>query len=187
MKKYSFIYTLASALMMGVVALSGLTSCSSSDDAVADVKPEVKPETKYVYQVSIPAGFSGSEGTRAVTFNDNNTSTATFLTTEEVYAYLVTGSSGSEIYTLLGGKLQPASNGDPCTLVGTFTSPSPIQTNNVLILMYNMTNPGSSEDESYFNYDDNGNNYDHNVHDGATARVKVTVSGGGYYGGEHCG
>lgn len=172
MKKFSFIYTLASVLMMGAVALSGLTSCSSSDDAVADVKPDVKPETKYVYQISIPAGFaSNEEGTRAWNLSTNK---AYFDEEEVVHVYRYDEALGT--YTCLTGTLKPddiSTTGESCTLVGELTSSTSIDDGDVLYLMYNMTNPGSSEDGCYFNYDSDGYS-DYSILDGATAKIQVT-------------
>ena len=79
--------TLAAALLTGVVALSGLTACSSSDDSIADETPIVNPAQPKTYHVRIHASM-GDGTTRAVSF-DGTTSNSFFTEGEVVLVYNV--------------------------------------------------------------------------------------------------
>ena len=80
--------TLAAALLTGVVALIGLTACSSSDDNIADETPIVNPTQPKTYHVRIHASMGSDGTTRAVSF-DGTTSNSFFTESEVVLVYNV--------------------------------------------------------------------------------------------------
>ena len=88
--------TLAAALLTGVVALSGLTACSSSDDSIADETPIVNPTQPKTYHVRIHASMGSDGTTRAVSF-DGTTSNSFFTESEVVIALNATkGGAGQD-------------------------------------------------------------------------------------------
>ena len=71
MKRKNYIFSLASALLMGTMALS-LTACSSEDIVANNTQQPAQGEVR-TYTVSIPATFSDNAGTRAVAFDNSGT------------------------------------------------------------------------------------------------------------------
>ena len=135
MKRKNYIISLASALLMGTMALS-LTACSSEDNIANNTQQPAQGEAR-TYTVSIPATFSGDEAqTRAVTFDNSGTpptATGSFETTENIYVYNETKG------TLLSGTLHPSdisADKKHCQLAGTLTGT--IDASDKLTLVYNM-------------------------------------------------
>lgn len=119
MKRKSYIFSLASALLMGTMALS-LTACTSEDNIENNTHQPAQGEVR-TYTVSIPATFSDNAGTRAVAFDNSGATpaiTATFSTTEKVYVYNKTKNK------ILDGYLQPTNlriDDTKCDLEGVLT------------------------------------------------------------------
>lgn len=135
MKRKNYIISLASALLMGTMALS-LTACSSEDNIANNTQQPAQGEAR-TYTVSIPATFSGDEAqTRAVTFDNSGTpptATGSFETTENIYVYNETKAA------LLSGTLHPSdisADKKHCQLAGTLTGT--IDASDKLTLVYNM-------------------------------------------------
>lgn len=135
MKRKNYIISLASALLMGTMALS-LTACSSEDNIANNIQQPAQGEAR-TYTVSIPATFSGDEAqTRAVTFDNSGTpptATGSFETTENIYVYNETKAA------LLSGTLHPSdisADKKHCQLAGTLTGT--IDASDKLTLVYNM-------------------------------------------------
>ena len=167
MKKNSFIYSMASALMTAAVAACGLTACSS-DDNIAEETPIVNPTQTNVHHVSIPATMGDGSGTRAVSF-DGTTSNSTFSTSELVYVYNATTS------TLLDGTLSPtnvSADGKSCDLTGTLTGTLTAGDN--LKLLYNLNRVDGQKSYFYYRIQDGITPLD-----GATATATVGTYTGG--------
>ena len=160
---------MAAALLTGVVAMGGLTSCSSDDAAV-----EQKPAETNVHKISIPASFGGDD-TRYVQFGEHtNTVSASFVSTDEIYVYNETRT------TMLSGHLTPTNfiNDDytACQLTGEVKGT--LETGDVLKLVYNPTSVTTEAGGNYtFDYTDQKGsaNGDHSAskHDFAIAEVKL--------------
>lgn len=150
---------LATAVMLGLMIVGGLTACTKEGDA---------PETE-VYEVCIHAANGSDAQSRAVTI-DGTTSTSIFSTGEKVYVYDKTTSA------MLGGYLQPSnlSEGDTkCDLVGTLTGT--ISQDDQLVLLYNLNELSTSYIPSnHFNYSGQ-NGLASGVLDGAMATVTATI------------
>lgn len=177
MKRKNYIFSLASALLMGTMALS-LTACSSEDNIVNNTQQPAQGEVR-TYTVSIPATFSDNAGTRAVAFDNNGTTpaiTATFVEDEKVYVF----NNNPSTPQLLGGYLlvkNVSADKKSCELQGQLTGS--IDPDDEVMLFYNLNNTNSSI------YDLNNFYYDYNDQvgtaascvDGATATMKVKEIG----------
>ncbi len=149
--------TLLATLMMGatMTGTSLLTACSNDDNiTTSEQQPAAAAKT---YQVSIPATFEGDAAqTRAVTI-DGTSITASFNTSEKVYAFNVTKNA------ILTGYLQPtniSTDGKSCELTGTLTGT--IEANDELKLMYNI---------NYISYDKENANYYYYSQDGTASKL----------------
>ena len=188
MKKNYFMKSIAAALLTGVVAMGGLTSCASDDDAV-EQKPEVKPET-FTYHVNIPATFGGD--TRAVTFTDATTSSSYFEANAKIYAYLVPiANSLTAGYWSTAAPLTVSASstfnvaGDTYTaLTGDMTFTVEPQVNDEIILNYGINKDNTTDGDDtnndrgryYFDYtDQTGTAASASAHDFASARMKITA------------
>lgn len=169
--------TLAAALLTGVVALSGLTACSSSDDNIADETPIVNPTQPKTYHVRIHASM-GDGTTRAVSF-DGTTSNSFFTESEVVFVRNVTTNTLLAEYDneeqKLKGILTPTNiseDGKSCDFEGDiFGNPS---VGNVLELVYNLD---MESDNMFYNYEDQKCTAS-TVVDAALARLKVKAVDG---------
>ena len=172
MRKNSFIYSLASALMMGALAVSGLTACSSSNDTIE----EKTPEAKKLYHVRIHATMNDDAETRAVEFDNSSTpptSSSTFKTTERIYIYNKTKSAWligewDETNECYKGFLKPNEDGKSCELEGDIEGT--IDVGDELVLTYNINEV--APDLYLFNYTMQDGT-ETGVLDGAVATVKV--------------
>ena len=177
--------TLATMLLTGAVAVSGLTACSSSDDSIAEEPtPIVNPTQPQTYHVRIHASMGDGDGTtRAVDFDvtdpvtGNPTSNSTFTTSEKVYVYNKTTGK------VIGGYLQPTNisdDGTSCDLEGTLNGT--LSEGNAILLLYNpsQVETGGTDDYNrnytFFDYYDYQDGTVGKVIDGATATATV----GGY-------
>lgn len=172
MKRKNYIFSLASALLMGTMALS-LTACSSEDNIVNNTQQPAQGEV-HTYTVSIPATFSDNAGTRAVEFDNSSTPaiTAKFVENEKVYVF----NNHSNHPQLLSGYLvvkNVSADMKSCELQGQLTGL--IDPDDEVMLFYNLNNTNSSI------YDYNNFYYDYNDQvgtaascvDGAKATMKV--------------
>ncbi len=164
--------------MMGatMTGTSLLTACSNDDNiTTSEQQPAAAAKT---YQVSIPASFEGDAAqTRAVTIDGTNI-TASFNTSEKVYAFNVTKNA------ILTGYLQPtniSTDGKSCDLTGTLTGT--IAAGDELKLMYNInyisdyTNVDDYKTCTYYYYyyqDGTASN----LLDGAIATATIQSTGG---------
>lgn len=172
MKRKNYIFSLASALLMGTMALS-LTACSSEDNIVNNTQQPAQGEVR-TYTVSIPATFSDNAGTRAVAFDNSGSTpaiTTKFVENEKVYVYNNTTSA------LLGGYLvvkNVSADMKSCELQGQLTGINP---DDEVVLYYNLNVINSPSDPSdvyyiYYNYDGQIGTAASCV-DGAMATMKV--------------
>ena len=170
--------TLATMLLTGAVAVSGLTACTSSDDSIAEEPtPIVNPTQPQTYHVRIHASMGDGDGTtRAVSFSGTE-STSTFTTSEKVYVYNKTTGK------VIGGYLQPTNisdDGTSCDLEGTLNGT--LSEGNAILLLYNpsQVETGGTDDYNrnytFFDYYDYQDGTVGKVIDGATATATV----GGY-------
>jgi len=173
MKRKNYIFSLASALLMGTMALS-LTACSSEDNIVNNIQQPAQGEV-HTYTVSIPATFSDNAGTRAVAFDNNGSTpaiTAKFVEDEKVYVF----NKNSNHPQLLSGYLvvkNVSADMKSCELQGQLTGL--IDPDDEVMLFYNLNNTNSNI------YDYNNFYYDYNDQvgtaascvDGAMATMKV--------------
>ena len=173
MKRKNYIFSLASALLMGTMALS-LTACSSEDNIVNNTQQPAQDEVR-TYTVSIPATFSDNAGTRAVEFDNTGATpaiTTKFVEDEKVYVF----NNKPSTPQLLGGYLlvkNVSADKKSCELQGQLTGS--IDPDDEVMLFYNLNNTNSSI------YDLNNFYYDYNDQvgtaascvDGATATMKV--------------
>ena len=177
--KKNFLNTLAAALLTGVVAVSGLTACSSDDNILGEQPTTEQPATEQpaavkTYQVNIAATLDESQ-TRAVTFNNDATpptATGRFDESEPVYVYNETKG------VLLSGVLNPtdiSADGKSCNLTGDLTGT--IEASDQLTLLYNMiydTDPANC----FFYYYTGQDGSESGVVDGGMATgVNATISG----------
>ena len=161
--------TLAAALLTGVVALSGLTACSSSDDSIADETPIVNPTQPKTYHVRIHASM-GDGTTRAVSF-DGTTSNSFFTEGEVVIALNATkGGAGQDNPTSTLTITNISDDGKSCDFEGNIDGNPSV--GDVFELAYNITS------NHYYYYSQKGT--PSTVVDAAVARLKVkAVDGGG--------
>lgn len=113
---------LATAVMLGLMIVSGLTACTKENNVTEAVS----------YEVCIHAANGSDAQSRAVTI-DGTTSTSIFTTGEWVYVYNETTNA------MLGGCLSPANlseGGTKCDLVGSLTGT--ISQGDQLVLLYNL-------------------------------------------------
>ena len=171
MKRKNYIFSLASALLMGTMALS-LTACSSEDIVANNTQQPAQGEVR-TYTVSIPATFSDNAGTRAVAFDNSGSTpaiTTKFVEGEKVYVYNNTESA------LLGGYLvvkNVSADMKSCELQGELTGT--INPDNEVALLYNLSvinTPVSEDIDLYYNYDGQVGTAASCV-DGAKATMKV--------------
>lgn len=173
MKRKNYIFSLASALLMGTMALS-LTACSSEDNIANNTQQPAQGEAR-TYTVSIPATFSDNAGTRAVAFDNSGSTpaiTTKFVEDEKVYVYNNTTSA------LLGGYLvvkNVSADMKSCELQGQLTGT--INPDEEVVLYYNLNVINSPSDLSdvryiYYNYDGQVGTAASCV-DGAMATMKV--------------
>ena len=176
MKRKNYIFSLASALLMGTMALS-LTACSSEDNIVNNTQQPAQGEAR-TYTVSIPATFSDNAGTRAVAFDNNGTTpaiTATFVEDEKVYVYDKTTSA------LLTGNLvvkNVSADKKSCELQGQLTGS--INADDEVALLYNLNEINStvsSVDDFYYRYANTQDGTAEKCVDGAMATMKVKEIG----------
>lgn len=115
-------------ILCGSLAVLALAACSNEDNEIIIGGQHVTTENK-VWNVTTEASFSSEAETRALSEETENAITGTFATTEHVYVY-----NASNSYTLLGGSLQPQTDGASATLKGTLTGT--IANDNSLKLIY---------------------------------------------------
>lgn len=176
MKRKNYIFSLASALLMGTMALS-LTACSSEDNIANNTQQPAQGEAR-TYTVSIPATFSDNAGTRAVEFDNSSTPaiTAKFVENEKVYVY----NKNPATPQLLGGYLlvkNVSTDKQSCELQGQVTGT--ISPDDEVALLYNLNNinsPVYSVTDFYYEYNDQKGTAASCV-DGATATMKVKEIG----------
>ena len=176
MKRKNYIFSLASALLMGTMALS-LTACSSEDNIVNNTQQPAQDEVR-TYTVSIPATFSDNAGTRAVEFDNSSTPaiTAKFVEDEKVYVF----NNNPSTPQLLGGYLlvkNVSTDKKSCELQGQLTGT--ISLNDEVALLYNLNNinsPVYNVTDFYYEYNDQKGTAASCV-DGATATMKVKEIG----------
>lgn len=164
--------TLAAALLTGVVALSGLTACSSSDDNIADETPIVNPTQPKTYHVRIHASMGSDGTTRAVSF-DGTTSNSFFDASETVIALNATkGGAGQDNPTSTLTITNISDDGKSCDFEGNIDGTFSV--GDVLELAYNLK-------MGFLTYNYNfQNGTPSTVADAAVARLKVkAVDGGG--------
>lgn len=177
--KKNFLNTLAAALLTGVVAVSGLTACSSDDNILGEQPATEQPATEQpaavkTYHVSIHASFDGAQ-TRAVTF-DGTTSNCFF--TDDDYVIVRNATTGDLLLELdaetesIKGFLtitNLSEDGKSCDFEGDIVGT--IKVDDVLELAYNLS--------EYFAYNYNlQNGRASNVIDAAVARLKVKAVDG---------
>ena len=176
MKRKNYIFSLASALLMGTMALS-LTACSSEDNIVNNIQQPAQGEV-HTYTVSIPATFSDNAGTRAVEFDNSSTPAITtkFVEDEKVYVF----NNNPSTPQLLGGYLlvkNVSTDKKSCELQGQVTGT--ISPDDEVALLYNLNNinsPVYSVTDFYYEYNDQKGTAASCV-DGATATMKVKEIG----------
>lgn len=180
MKRKNYIFSLASALLMGTMALS-LTACSSEDNIVNNTQQPAQGEV-HTYTVSIPATFSDNAGTRAVEFDNSSTPaiTAKFVENEKVYVYDKTTSK------LLTGYLvvkNVSADMKSCELQGQLTGS--INADDEVVLLYNLNQINStvsSVDDFYYRYANTQDGTAEKCVDGAKATMKVKeIDASNYY------
>lgn len=159
--KKNILFSLAATLVICIVAMCGLTSCTNEDNV--DKKQPVNEARTYT--VSIPATIGGGSETRAVEFG-TSAITAKFLTTDEIRAYYYDGSSWQS-----AGILQPDAEGTNANLTGTLTGVS-VGSNN-LMLCYGLPSTGI-----YIYNGQDGSASSAASMDFATATVSVTAISG---------
>lgn len=154
--KKNILNTLAAAFLTGVVAMSGLTACSSDDNILGE-----QPATVKAYQVNIAANINEAQ-TRAVSFDNDATpkptATGHFDASERIYVYNETKNA------MLDGYLSPSdisADGKSCNLTGSLTGT--IEENDKLTLAYNMND--------YYSTSPSSCAFDYNRQDGTESSV----------------
>ena len=196
-----FIYSLAATFITAAVTLGSLTACSN-EDMVANTQKTIVKEAPVCY-FNIPASFANGAESRAVTIGES-TATTTFENTDKVYVVIEHNGtyaigyegSGSEYLSMT---VTPDADPATATLSGalkfyydfksTPTAFTPA-VDDVVYLLYNMTNPFYLVSLSSFEYDfQNGSKdqvtsvggidyYGASYRDYAQAKMKITdVSG----------
>lgn len=173
MKRKNYIISLASALLMGTMALS-LTACSSEDNIVNSAQQPAQGEVR-TYTVSLPATFSDNAGTRAVAFDNSGTTPAIvtkFVENEKVYVYNKTTSALLEGYLTVKNV---SADMKSCELQGQLTGTGTISADDEVELLYNLNyinSTVSSVDDFYYDYSTQNGTAASCV-DGAKATMKV--------------
>ena len=178
--KKNFLNTLAAALLTGVVAVSGLTACSSDDNILGEQPTTEQPATEQpaavkTYQVNIAATLDEAQ-TRAVTFdNDATPPTATGRfdeVTDLIYVYNETKG------VMLSGVLHPSNisaDGKSCNLEGTLTGS--FDAGDQLPLLYNMSHFDTNPADCDFGYDYQDGSESGVIDGGMATGVNATISG----------
>ena len=178
--KKNFLNTLAAALLTGVVAVSGLTACSSDDNILGEQPTTEQPATEQpaavkTYQVNIAATLDESQ-TRAVTFNNTPTPPTATGRFDEVtdFIYVYNETKGE----MLSGVLNPtdiSTDGKSCNLEGTLTGS--FDAGDQLTLLYNMNHFKADKADCYFGYDYQNGSGSGVVDGGMATGVSATISG----------
>lgn len=172
MKRKNYIFSLASALLMGTMALS-LTACSSEDNIVNNIQQPAQGEV-HTYTVSIPATFSDNADTRGIEFDNTGATPAIitkFVADEKVYVYNKTTSA------LLTGNLvvkNVSADKKSCELEGELTGT--ISADNEVALLYNLNEFNSTVsdvNDFYYKYAYTQDGTAEKCVDGAMATMKV--------------
>ena len=148
MKRKNYIFSLASALLMGTMTMS-LTACSNEDNVANNTQQPAQGEVR-TYTVSIPATFSDNAVTRAVAFDNSGATpaiTATFSTTEKVYVYNKTKNK------ILDGYLQPTNlriDDTKCDLEGVLTGT--LEVGDEIWLLYNPSSAVTGSEQDIIRY-----------------------------------
>ena len=173
--KKNFLNTLAAALLTGVVAVSGLTACSSDDNILGEQPTTEQPTAVKTYQVNIAATLDEAQ-TRAVTFDNDATpptATGSFDASEPVYVYNETKG------VMLSGVLHPtdiSDDGKSCNLTGELTGS--FDAGDQLTLLYNMSDFDTNPADCYFRYDYQDGSGSDVIDGGMATGVNATISSG---------
>ena len=199
--KKNFIYSLAATFITAALTLGSFTACSN-EDLVADTQKTIVKEAPVCY-FNIPASFENDAQTRAVTIGEN-TATTTFASTDKVYVVIEHNGTYAISYEASGSaylSMTVTPDADPATATlsgalkfyydfkGTPTAFTPA-VDDVVYLLYNMTDPFCPVSSSRFGYDyQNGSKdqsnqsgwnyyYGASYRDYAQAKMKITAVDG---------
>lgn len=195
MQKY--IYSMAATFIIAALAMGSFTACSN-EDLVVETQNTIVKEAPTCY-FTLPASFDKGAQVRAVTIGEN-TATTTFASTDKVYVVIEHNGTYAIGYEPSGSAylsmtVTPDADPSKATLSGalkfyydfkgTPTAFTPA-VDDVVYLLYNMTNPFCPVFYSSFAYDQqNGSKdqsnqsglyyyYGASYHDYAQAKMKIT-------------
>ena len=198
--KKNFIYSLAATFITAAVTLGSFTACS--EDLVAEKSKSIVKEAPVCY-FNLPASFADGAETRAVTIGES-TATTTFENTDKVYVVIEHNGTYAIGYDPSEGKcvsmtVTPDANPAIATLSGalkfyyddngTPTAFTPAK-DDVVYMLYNMSDPFLPANSSSFNYIDQNGSLDQTNqsgfnsyygvthHDYAQAKMKITEVNG---------